>query len=105
MKIVKERDSLDKATNLVEKLLSNRAFSSENDAELEKWISWFQKQSTLFKAEKISVSQYFVQINRISSFLIAKTSLTEADLFDVEKIGRKKIYDLTAREKIAPKAL
>ena len=61
--------------------------------------------STLFKAEKISVPQYFVQINPISSFLIANTSLTEADLLEVEKKDRKKTYDLTTREKIAPKAL
>ena len=105
MKIVKERESLYKATMIVEKLLSNRVFSSEKDVDIEKWISWFQKQSSLFKDKKISVPQYFTQITRISSFLISNTSLTQADLFEVEREDRKKIYNLSKSETAAPKAL
>ncbi len=103
MIIVKDKESLEKATKILEEILSEPSFSFEDDLDIDKWITWFHKQKTLFKDEKISLSQYFAQITRLNSFLIAKTSLTEADLFKIEKPDRKRIYDLTEKESAAPK--
>jgi hypothetical protein len=45
MIIKKKKESLDKASYILEEVLLKRSFSSKNDIEVEKWVLWFQKQS------------------------------------------------------------
>ncbi len=105
MIIVKEKESLNKATEILERIFLEQSFSFEKGIDINKWLSWFEKQSTLFKENKISIPKYFAQIARISSFLIDNTSLSEVELFEIEQNDRKRIYDLTEMDSTVSKAL
>ncbi|MHA1236834.1 MAG: hypothetical protein ACTSQ9_04135 [Candidatus Hodarchaeales archaeon] len=101
----KKKDSLELATKILEEFFLDNENYSDNSSEFEKWRKWFTLKSSQFKSREISNTLYFSQIVRIRWSLISNTSINNEKLFDIEKVMRRKNYDLTQMEKTIPEPL
>ncbi len=105
IKITKTKDSLELATKILENFFLKNENCSTDSAEFEKWKKWFLHQSRQFRSGAVSNTLYLSKISRIRTFIIANTSINPDDLFEVEKLERKKSYDLAQMEKTIPQPL
>ena len=91
IKITKKKDSLELATKILKNFFLKNENCSADPAEFEKWKKWFLHQSEQFRSGTVSNTLYLSKISRIRTFIIANTSVNADDLFEVEKLERKKV--------------
>ncbi|MHA1225543.1 MAG: hypothetical protein ACTSPV_02245 [Candidatus Hodarchaeales archaeon] len=93
--ITQDRESLLKASEIIEKVFKETQVSPEIQDEWQTWTQWFEKQRAAFLEDKITNPRYLAQIKRLHDFIIDKTDITEDELFSIEVKKRELKYDLT----------
>ncbi len=92
--ITHDTESLQLASNIVDKIFSDPSNSKTTNEEWEKWKSWFSKQKNKFELGKISLPNYFTQVKRVQQFFLNNTLLTETEIFEMEIKKREKQYTI-----------